>query len=321
MIVADKSRRKGQIVGASSARTQDLTGRSIATGAALLALAVGGLTMTDRALGAAPPAPPICAAPVAATFTNTQGLAIPDNGAAVTRTITVSGAPTVLRDIDLRTSITHGHTGDLRITLTHNGKTVMIKDETAADGPDPGSANGWADLWNGTLWDDNAGNGRVATDFSFTADGAVSPLVPEAALGRFIGDDPNGVWTLAVQDTADLDTGSLNSWSLDIAGLTETPPLTTTVHENTSAVAIPDNGAAVTRTINVTGAKGYLWDVNLQTFLAHEAPTDLDVTLSHLGRTVTITTDNGGATSISSTAPSGTTRPRPRSPSTRTPTP
>jgi subtilisin-like proprotein convertase family protein len=270
-------------------------GRTIAVGAALAALAVGGMTMTDRALSAAPGAPPICVAPVAKTFSKTGVALIPDSGS-VSSSITVSGASPVLRDVDLKTLITHTHTGDLRLTLTHNGKTVLIKDQTSAAGPVPGAAAAWDDLWNGTVWDDGAGHDRVASDFNFTDNGVVTPLVPQTPLGRFIGDDPNGVWTLTIEDTDNGDTGALNGWSLDIAGLEVAPPLTSTTQASTlTAAPIPDNDPnGVSKTITVTGAKSYLWDLNLQTFITHGASGDLDVTLTHLGRTVTITTGNGG---------------------------
>ena len=43
-----------------------------------------------------------------------------------------------------------------------------------------------------------------------------TPLTVESALGAFVGEDPNGTWTLTIGDEAALDTGSVNSWSLDL---------------------------------------------------------------------------------------------------------
>ena len=281
-------------MGVADAQSYGRTRTGLAVGAALAALAVGGMTMTERALAAAPPAPPLCVAPAVGTFSKATPQVIPDNGAAVTQTITVAGAPTFLRDIDLKTLIPHGHSGDLRITLTHGTKTVLIKAPTPADSTGPGGAGAWDDLWNGTVWDDNAGNAQVATDRLYSGNGVVTPLVPEAALGRFIGDDPNGDWILSVQDTDIGGTGTLSGWSLDIAGLQAGAPLVQAVSSSTDAPDIPDLGTA-TSTIVVSGAKSYLADVNLQTAISHTAPADLDITLTHGGRTVTITTDNGGS--------------------------
>jgi len=49
----------------------------------------------------------------------------------------------------------------------------------------------------------------------------VTPLVPEEAMGAFIGENPNGVWTLTISDDAVGDGGALNQWSLDIATTTQ----------------------------------------------------------------------------------------------------
>ncbi|MEO7756361.1 MAG: proprotein convertase P-domain-containing protein [Dokdonella sp.] len=56
---------------------------------------------------------------------------------------------------------------------------------------------------------------------------------------------------------------------------------------------IPDVNS-ITSTIVVSGMGGYLWNVDLQTFVTHTFSADLDITLtSPAGTTVTITTDNG----------------------------
>jgi subtilisin-like proprotein convertase family protein len=47
-----------------------------------------------------------------------------------------------------------------------------------------------------------------------------TPLVPEEAMGAFIGENPNGTWTITITDDAGGDTGSLNSWSLNIVTAT-----------------------------------------------------------------------------------------------------
>ena len=48
-------------------------------------------------------------------------------------------------------------------------------------------------------------------------------MVPEGALGAFIGENPNGVWTLEVEDVAAADDGSLNGWSLDVTSTGRLP--------------------------------------------------------------------------------------------------
>jgi subtilisin-like proprotein convertase family protein len=277
-------------VGLATARTQLRPGRTLAVGGALAALAAGALTMTDRAMALAPSPPPVCVAPNPVSTPSTgPAQAISDVGTpTVTSTITVAGAPAVLRDVDVLTNITHAHTADLRITLSHDGKTVVLKNPTLLGGDAPG-ATPWADTFAGTVWDDSADD--PASDHRFTAPGAVTPLNPVQPLGAFIGTNPNGAWTLTVEDTDTGAGGALNNWALTIAGLNEAPPLTTTVATQPTPVTISDNATANSQ-LTVTGAAS-LWDVNLATNIDHTAPGDLVVTLAHLGKTVTITSNNG----------------------------
>jgi subtilisin-like proprotein convertase family protein len=249
--------------------------------------------MTDRAMAVAPPAVPVCAAPTLQNFANNTDVAISgDAGSTITSTINVSGAPSTIRDVDLFTNIEHQHTGDLRVSLSHLGRTVLIKGSSSADSTGPGGVGAWNDVFAGTLWDDNAS--AVATDRLYTGDGVVSPLIPEGALAAFNGMNPNGAWTLTIQDTEEGDGGTLRDWSLGITGANETAPTTDTSATNNTPLAIPDGGATVSRSITITGAKTYLTDVNLQTLLNHAEAEDIDMRLSHAGKTVVISTDNHG---------------------------
>ena len=69
--------------------------------------------------------------------------------------------------------------------------------------------------------------------------------------------------------------------------------VTTTTFTNSTLLAIPDMGTT-TSTITVSGLSGFLWDVDLTTFITHTASGDLDITLTSPGGEETvITTDNG----------------------------
>ncbi|HEU4387635.1 MAG TPA: proprotein convertase P-domain-containing protein, partial [Blastocatellia bacterium] len=72
----------------------------------------------------------------------------------------------------------------------------------------------------GTLWDDKAGATNppgAVTDASYVDNVAETPLAPEEGLAAFNGENPNGLWTLTINDDLfDLAVGTLNSWSLEI---------------------------------------------------------------------------------------------------------
>jgi len=114
--------------------------------------------------------------PTGGTFENTADVQIPDNGAAVTSSITVSGrtgnAPSALK---VGVDVKHTYRGDLVIDLlAPDGTAYRLK----------GSANDSAD--------------DVTTTYTVNASSEVA----------------NGTWKLRVQDVAAADTGYLNSWNL-----------------------------------------------------------------------------------------------------------
>ncbi len=132
------------------------------------------------------------------------------------------------------------------------------------------------------------------TDHAYVDLVTATPLVPEEAMGAFISENPNGVWTLKIADIASGDFGDLNSWMLAVTTLPSAPTTTTTSFTNTTPVVIPTGPAVVTSTITVSGANTYLLDLNMTTFITHTFNRDLDITLmSPAGTVVTITTDNG----------------------------
>lgn len=147
---------------------------------------------------------------------NVTPVVIPDN-TTVTSTINVSGLPTFITDINSTTFIQHTFPGDIDMTLQSPAGTVVTL--TTDNGSNTANA------FNGTFWDDNANpggqvpyvnNNGLVTDQLYAVGVVATPLVPEEALGAFIGEDPNGTWTLTISDDAGGDTGSLDMWSLII---------------------------------------------------------------------------------------------------------
>jgi uncharacterized repeat protein (TIGR01451 family) len=189
-----------------------------------------------------------------ATFSNATPVPIATGPTVVTSTIVVSGAGTYLFDLDLTTFITHTFPGDLDMTVTSPAGTVVTLTTDNAGTND--------NVFNGTVWDDDANpagqvpyttNNGLVTDHAYVLNTLASPLAPEEPLAAFIGEDPNGTWTLTISDDAAGDGGSLDSWSLDIDTFTCVVPGagisgTKTVAGNT----IP--GGAITYTIVLSNA-------------------------------------------------------------------
>ncbi|OWY19220.1 hypothetical protein C7N43_29665, partial [Sphingobacteriales bacterium UPWRP_1] len=223
------------------------------------------------------------------SITNGTVSAIPDApNPPLTSTILISGAGAFLTNVTLSTFITHTFNGDLDITLTSPAGTVVTLTT------DNGSNND--NVFNGTYWNDDAND--PVTDHTFTNLVVATPLSPEEPLSAFYGENPNGIWTLTIADDAGADTGTLNSWALNIfstpAPVAFMPPIAFT---NSTATAIPDApNPPLTSTILVSGLGNNLTGLTLTTFITHTFNGDLDITLtSPAGTVVTVSTDNGGS--------------------------
>ena len=279
-------------------------------GAAAASLALG--MMAQGAVAASPDAPQFCSAFTKISQTGTGAVAIPDAtanpqpvqpappapplppvpdtpGTAISKTITVSGASGTVRDVDAITNIVHQNNGDLDISLSHGGKTVQL---VTAYLPNRSGKNGY----NGTVWDDSAP--KAVSEANLNDDVLQTTLAPEGALGAFVGADPNGTWTLRVQDISALATGTLNSWTLNLATSAATNA-TAVTNVSGPAGTIPDThtlaDGTLEKTVVVSGAKKYLTDVNLLTNITHTIdPGELQVRLtSPQGTTVLISNRRG----------------------------
>ena len=112
-------------------------------------------------------------------------MAIPAGPVVVTSTITASGADPALYDFDVMTAITHTFPADLDITLTSpTGIVVTLTTDNGGDN---------ADVFNGTLWDDQANpggqvpytsNAGLVTDHPYVDGTTATPLVPEEEARR-----------------------------------------------------------------------------------------------------------------------------------------
>jgi subtilisin-like proprotein convertase family protein len=120
-----------------------------------------------------------------------------------------------------------------------------------------------------------------------------SPLAPEEALGAFIGENPNGTWTITVSDDGTSGVGNLLSWGLEIQSLPATPPPASASSYTQSPGAAISAGApsVVTDEIQAFGESPYLGDVDVTTNISHSQLNDLQIALtSPAGTTVFLST-------------------------------
>ena len=226
---------------------------------------------------------------------------IPTTVATVTSTVTVAGLGAYLADVNVKTFITHTNNGDLQITIKSPAGTIVTL--TSNNG---GTAD---DVFNGTLWDDDADPGsqvpyttplatsNIVSDTAFTNLVVRPTLAPEEALGAFKGENPNGVWTLTIADTATANGGNLANWSLDLTTYAQAPTAAVVTYPSTDVpktipTTAPPN--VVTSTVTVAGAGTAIGNVRIKEFILHTFNGDIDMTLkSPAGTVVTLTTDNG----------------------------
>jgi len=172
--------------------------------------------------------------------------AIPDNsptGASSTITVTEAG---LVSSLAVTVDVTHPYRGDLKVELTHGGRTAILIDRVGAGADD---------------------------------------LRQTFSVADFNGADATGPWTLRVIDTARSDVGTLNSWSIAVTRCTGSCGGTDTTrrYENTTGAPIPDNTAAgVSRDIVISDA-GTIRAMSVNVDITHAFPYDLTVRLSRVG--------------------------------------
>ena len=122
-----------------------------------------------------------------------------------------------IKDLNVQVNASHTYDGDLRITLiAPDGTKVILFNRRG------GSGQGL----NNTVFDDEAANSIYRGTAPFAGS-----YKPEYVLSKFDGKNAKGTWQLVIEDTALLDVGRLNGWSLKIEGTQKTA--------NTAAVTSP----------------------------------------------------------------------------------
>lgn len=227
------------------------------------------------------------------SFSDATSTPITDVGQ-ITSTISVTTTDTYLYDINVTVNISHTRNSDLNVVLISPSGTPVVLSS--------GNGGDFDNVFAGTLFDDQAITTPV-TDFEFEDSVTASYVVPEGALAQLVGENPNGTWTLQIDDLLTGETGTLDGWQLDLTTLSATPQLQPNNGFNNQAVLIPDatgtgpivNGELLS-VINLNGLDFFTWDVNLNVNISHANSGDLDIYLiSPSGTEITISTGNGGS--------------------------
>ncbi|MFK7989819.1 MAG: proprotein convertase P-domain-containing protein [Sandaracinaceae bacterium] len=189
---------------------------------------------------------------------NTTQVAIPDNDPmGVSTAITVADGGSI-SSLAVSVDVTHSYRGDLTLRL--------VRDEDGAEA---------------TLIDQDGGSADDIQETFTVAD--------------FNGSDAAGTYRLVVVDSANADTGTLNSWSIDITRCESDCGGTamTRDYADTEGAAIPDDGE-VSRTLTVD-APGEITEMSVTVDIDHTFPYELTIRIAQEGgrELVLLTEDNG----------------------------
>jgi T1SS-143 domain-containing protein len=137
-----------------------------------------------------------------ALFENTTDVAIPNNVSQVTSTIDVSGLSSIA-DLNVLINLNHTWDWDLNIFLiSPEGTRVELSTGNGGSG----------DNYTNTVFDDEASTNITAGSAPFTGS-----FRPEGDLSALDGENPNGTWTLEINDQfLWVDDGVLFNWQLQV---------------------------------------------------------------------------------------------------------
>lgn len=145
------------------------------------------------------------------TFVSSPDRVIPDgNGLSIQDPVICGGMGVNTAEVRVQAFIEHAAPGDLEVILVGPAQVELSLKR----------GGGNADVFNGVTWFDTAvigSNDQPTSTHAYAPNTVPTGLVPESALGRCIGLDPNNGWVLKIKDTqANGLTGRLVQWSIGV---------------------------------------------------------------------------------------------------------
>ncbi len=160
----------------------------------------------------------------------------------------------VVGDLNVKVRLDHTFDGDLVISLVApDGTVVLLSNRRGSSGDNFGTgSNDCSGTY--TVFDDSAATSITAGSAPF--DGSFTPEQPLSVLN---GKPINGTWKLRIEDAANIDTGTLGCWGLEVdrrqficcgvAGspnISSVPPATLAAEDCSPATGAVDPGESVT---------------------------------------------------------------------------
>lgn len=191
-------------------------------------------------------------------FENTDSIAIPDNDSEGIISVIEVPDSAPIGSLKVKVDITHTYIGDLKITLKHGDKSVVIHNREG------GSQDNLNKLYH---------------------------------LTEFNGMNVSGSWELIISDNAKVDEGTLNSWSIAyIPGdSSEEADAHTISYNSTEPVEIPDNFPDGVDSVIMVNETGTIRGLVVKTDITHPYIGDLIVEIKHGGTSFILHNRTGGS--------------------------
>lgn len=164
------------------------------------------------------------------TYTNSTPLAFVDQapGSYTTATLNVPSTATIT-NINAFTRVTHTYLSDVQFEISSpTNPTTFVKLFNRSCGATNGTLN--------LKFTDGAGV------INCTGGATLQTVAPNAAINTFIGQNPNGNWNFRVYDNYTGDTGTINSWGIEVCSQTILANDSFSGLENFTIYPNPNNG-------------------------------------------------------------------------------